>query len=302
MAQTEEKVPQTPNPLAGEYKAIEGAYRRDVTILEARPKVEQAAFILWGMVDAILLIIFVIAVPVYIVSGSFTDSRQAASILANSANRHALVLAQAPESLDVGTARAIAGDTGTSDFVADATNPNANWYVTFSYTFSYDGGETEPVQSFLNPGESRPLIALHVETTGTAKSSQIILRDIAWHRVNRHDIPDTAAFLAERNDFPVSNIVSAADIVIERSTVARTDFTVQNRTAYSYWEPKFIILLVRGGNTVAIQEVTANEFMAAETRNMSVRWFQTVPAGANVKIVPAINFFDTGVYMNPSGE
>ncbi|MFA5947011.1 MAG: hypothetical protein WC813_03220 [Patescibacteria group bacterium] len=291
-----------PNPLAGEYRAIEGAYRRDVTILEAAPKIKQWGIILWGMADVILLIIFVATVPVYIISGSFADSRQAAGMLANSGNTHALVLAQAAESLEVGNAKALAGDTGTTDFLADATNPNSEWYVTFSYAFSYDGGETEPVISFLNPGESRPLTVLHVKTDSLAKNPQIVLRDIVWHRVNRHLIADTAAFLTNHNEFPVSNIVSAADIVIGKSAVARTDFTVENRTAYSYWEPKFIIQLVRGGNPVAIQEVTVSSFMAGESRPVSVRWFQPVPAGAGVKITPAINFFDDGVYMNPLGE
>ncbi len=290
------------NPLAGEYREIESTYHRDVAILEARPKIEQWGLILWGMLDVALIVVFVIAVPVYIVSGSFTDLRQAASIIANSANTHSLVLAQAPESLSVGSAVSLAGDTGTTDFLADITNPNTNWYVSFSYTFSYEGGETELAQGFLNPGESEPLTSLHVTTNGLARNAQIIIRDISWHRVDRHVISDVSAFLAERNEFPISNIVSAADIVLGKNSVARTDFTVQNMTAYSYWEPKFIILLMRGGNPVAVQEATASQFSAGETRTVSVRWFQPIPTGASVKIVPAINFFDDGVYMNPKGE
>jgi hypothetical protein len=273
-----------------------------VTILETAPKIKQWGIILWGMVDAILLIVFVVTVPVYIISGSFADSRQAASILANSANNHALVLAQAAESLEVGNAKALAGDTGTTDFLADATNPNVGWHATFSYSFSYEGGETEPALGFLNPGESRPLTVLHVKTDGQARNPQIVLRDIVWHRVNKHLIADTDVFLTNHNEFPISDIVSAADIVIGKSTVARTDFTVKNLSAYSYWEPKFLILLVRGGNPVAIQEATVSSFMAGESRSISVRWFQSVPAGASVKIVPVINYFDDSVYMNPLGE
>lgn len=302
MAQEEEKKVVTPNPLAGEYQAIEGAYRRDVAILEARPRLEQWGLILWGMVDAILLIVFVVAVPVYIVSGMFTDTRQAANMLANAGNTHALVLAQAPESLSIGAARSLAGETGTTDFLADVSNPNTNWYLTFSYTFTYDGGETESFTGFLNPGETRPLAALHVATSGVARNAQILLSDIAWRRVDRHVVPDTTEFLTDHNEFPVSNIVSAADIVLGKNTVARTDFTVENRTAYSFWEPEFLILLVRGGLPAAVQKVTASQFMAGESRNLSVRWFQPVPAGASVKIVPIINYFDPSVYMDPSGE
>jgi len=302
MAQKEAKKTVPQNPLAGEYNAIEGAYKRDVTILEARPFVERWGLVAWGMLDVALLVVFVIVVPVYIISGSFTDVRMAASILANSANTHALVLAQAPESLNVETALSLTGDVGTTDFVADATNPNANWYVTFSYAFTYDGGETLPMLSFLNPGESRPLTFLHEKTDGLARNAQVVIRDISWYRVDRHVIADVATFLTDRNDFPISNIVSASDIIVGKNTVARTDFTVQNLTAYSYWSPKYIILLVRGGNTVAAQEATVTSFLAGETRNVSVRWFQPIPAGASVKIVPAINFFDDSVYMKPAKE
>src|SRR3989338_656913 len=108
--------------------------------------------------------------------------------------------------------------------------------------------------------------------------------------------------MAERNDFPISSVASVADIVLGKSTVARTDFTVQNLTAYSYWEPKFIIILMRGGNPAAVQEATASSFQAGESRVISVRWFQPLPAGATVKVIPAINYFDPGVYMNPLGE
>lgn len=302
MAQQEEKNKATQNPLASEYRAIEGAYRRDLSILEARPKIEQWGIIIWGMVDVILLIVFVIAVPAYIVSGSFTDARQAASILVNNANHHALVLAQAPVSLELGTAKALAGEVGYTDFTAEASNPNPNWYVTFNYAFTYEGGETDPMAGFLNPGETLPLTALHVKSTSAIRDAQLVIRDLTWSRVDKHVIADTAAFLAEHNEFPVSSVVSVADIVLGKSSVARTDFTVQNLTAYSYWEPRFIILLMRGGSPVAVQEATLPSFKAGETRNVSVRWFQPLPSGSTVKIVPVINYFDQAVYMNPLGE
>ena len=302
MAQSEDKNQPAPNPLASEYQAIEGAYKRDVAILEARPKIEQWAFVLWGMLDVVLIGLFVLAVPVYIVSGSFDDRRQAARLLTNESNTHALVLAQAPASLELGVARSLAGEAGYTDFLAEVTNPNLHWSVTFDYTFVYEGGDTGTYSGFLNPGETRPVTALHVKSTSVIRDSQLVIRNLAWQRVDKHKVPDVAAFLAERNEFPVSNVISAADIIIGKSSVARTDFTIQNLSAYSYWEPKFLIMLMRGGSPVSVQEATVTSFASGETRNISVRWFQPLPAGSTVKIVPAINFFDDEVYMNPLGE
>jgi hypothetical protein len=298
----EEKKTEVKSPLQGEYQAIDSQYRRDVALLDARPWFERIGLVLWGMVDAILLIVFVIAVPTYIVSGSFTDVRSAARVVSNAAQTHALSLAQAPESLTLGSARALTGETGTTDFLADATNPNAEWYVTFSYSFAYDGGETDRLEGFLNPHESRPLATLHVTTSGLARNPRLILEDFAWHRVDRHAISDTEAFLETHIDFPVSNMVTTNDIVLEHGSVGRTDFTVLNHTPYSYWAPEFLITLTRGGVPVAVTEATLSQFVSGESRPVSVRWFQPIPEGATVKVTPVLNYFDPTVYMRPAGE
>lgn len=297
----EAKKPVQKTALEQEYQAIESQYRRDVAFLENVPKVEKIAFGVWTVIDVVLLIIFIIAVPVYIVSGSFTDLRRAAELVRNSATTHSLSLAQAPEALTLGNAKTLAGSTGSYDFLADASNPNANWYVTFTYSFSFDGGQTEKIQGFLNPSESRPIAQLGVRNDLAPRNARLVVEEVAWHRVNRHAIADTGRWLTEHSAFPVS-AVATTSIVLDKGAVGETSFTVANKTAYSYWEPKFLILLERGGTTVSSSEVTIPQFLSGESRQVSTRWFQTIPTGATVRIVPILNYFDETVYMKPSGE
>ncbi len=295
----EEQKKVTASPLDKEYQAIESQYRRDVAILESRPKVEEAAYILWGMLDVILLVVFVLAVPLYIVSGNFVDVRNSAALIENAANLHAISLAQKPADLTLGSVQTLAGVPGQFDFLASVENPNANWYATFTYSFSYDGGQTEKVDGFLNPLESRPLAQLGQRITAPG-SARLVLENLAWHRVDRHAVPDITVWLADHETFPVSNVTTSS-VTLDKGALGETDFTIANTTAYSYWAPQFLVLLERGGVTISASQITLSQFLAGDSRPVSVRWFQTIPAGAAVRIVPVLNLFDPAVYMKPQG-
>ncbi|MFA5946200.1 MAG: hypothetical protein WC802_04810 [Patescibacteria group bacterium] len=294
----EEKKKIVKTPLEQEYQAIESQYRRDVAILENVPKVERVAFGLWAVIDIALLVVFVIGAPLYIVSGNFVDVRSTAGLVRNAVTTHSLSLAQAPASLTLGSAKTLTGAPGAYDFLADASNPNANWYVTFSYSFSFDGGGTEKMPGFLNPSESRPLAQLGIKNDAVPRNARLVIENLAWHRVDRHAVPEITRWLAEHDAFPIS-AVSTSSIALDHGALGETNFTVANKTAYSYWDPRFLILLERGGSAVSVSEVTLSQFLSDESRPVSVRWFQTIPTGATVRVVPVLNLFDPAVYMKP---
>ncbi len=281
------------NPLSREYQQIEQQYRRDVTLVGARPLLSNLAFLLWLLVDAAMIGFFAYVVVGYVVSDSFTDKRSEAALANNVSSIHATTLATTPQNLLLSSARKISNNATTEDVGADVENPNKDWYATFTYSFSSAG---TPIDGFINPLEKRTLLGLALPL---AASPEFSLSNLTWHRVDRHSVPDTASWLALRNSFAVSGIVYSNDIDPTAAQLGRTDFTLTNSSAYSYWSPKFIVMLQTGTNPVAVTEITVPRFLAGEARQINVRWVDKIPTSATMVVVPEINYFDSSIYMEP---
>ena len=152
------------------------------------------------------------------------------------------------------------------------------------------------------PSESRYLTALNVPAASRPNGATLEVTDVVWHRIDHHSIADTAEYLAERDDFVVSNELYAADVVLAAGTVGRSTFTLKNASAYSYFSPTFTVLLKRGGVVIGINEVTLSQFATGEERAVDVHWFGDIPSSGTVEVVPMINYFDETVYTKPPAD
>jgi hypothetical protein len=290
---------QKKSPLTVQYQAIDADYRRDIAIVEARPLVLRIALTLWGLLDVGLIALFLIVVLGYLISGSFEDSRSMARLGDNVAGFHAITEAQQPIDFQIAPAKVLGG-AGRYDLFSRVANTNENWSATFSYHYSYDGGETDPQSGFLNPNETREVPALAVESSGTPRNARMIIENVMWNRVDRHAVPSVDAYLENHNNFPISNIIYSNNIGLGTTVnVGQTDFTLANRTSYSYWEPKFLVFLERGTTTLAVTEITVPRFVSSESRSINVRWLDAIPASATIRVVPVINYQDESLYMKP---
>jgi hypothetical protein len=285
--------------LKQEYRAVEQNYRRDVAILEARPFMERAFFALWTALDLSLLAFFLLIIPFYIVSGSFSDGRMMASVGENAFSTHALSNALKPADLKVGSIKAFSTGSGTYDLFADIENPNDLWNADFRYHLVFDGGESGVEEGFVLPGKKSYVTSLHVSSNGLPRNIRVVFDELHFERIDRHTVPDYAAWLKEREVFPVSQIVYSTNVGLSGAPVGQTDFTLTNRTAYGYFEPKFLVLLERGGSVVAVNEVTITRFASGEERPVNLRWFDAIPSTATIRVVPLINYFDQSLYMEP---
>lgn len=288
--------------LAGEYRAIDSRYRRDVAIVTARPKLETGFFVLWAIVDAVLILAFVFGVIVYIVSGAFQDARSSATILSNVQSSHAGVARGAAVGLDVQEPRSVSVMSGKYDLYTAVENFNADWYTTFDYVFEYDGGVTEVHRGFMNPLEKRTLAAINIPLERRPSGLRFVILNQEWHRIDRHVIPNTEQYLSERTNITVDQAGYSKDVSLGEDQFARSTIVLTNRTAYSYWEPEFLVKLMRGSTIVSLTKISVPEFMASETRELEVRWFGEVPPSGTLSIEPLIFYFDEGVYMNPDDE
>ena len=288
--------------ISAEYHAIDADYRRKVALVNARPKLELGALGVWLAFDVLMLLVLLFGVVLYIVAGSFVDARMSASILDNVASSQAGVTRAAPAPLDVSDAKSASVVAAKYDFYATIENFNQDWYATFDYVFTYDGGVTVAQPGFVNPAEKRTLAAINESLERRPASVQMTLENFVWHRVDRHAIPDTAQFLTDHANITVDESTYSKDVTLGEDQFGRSSITLTNRTAYAYWEPEFLVKLMRGSTIVSLTKVTVPEFLANETRQVEVRWFGEVPPSGNMSIEPIIPYFESGVYMNPDDE
>ena len=294
---------QTPlNGLQQDYATIESDYRRKVALTGARPAVERAFYGAWFAVDAVLLLFFAATVLWYAANGMFVDERMASGIGYNMASMQAKLHGNAPAPIIMGTVDALASGTGGKyDVFIALENPNDRHGVEIRYKFLYDGGETDEATTFVNPGSKKTLVALGAASERPRNPHLEIVKE-EWVILDPHDVPSVGAWLDERNNFPLADVAYAHDLTFAEGTVSRSSFTITNETPYSYWNPTFLVKLLRGSNVISLTTVTLPEFESGETRAVDVRWYGDLPSTATVAVEPDIAFFDPDEYMDPQGR
>lgn len=183
-----------------------------------------------------------------------------------------------------------------SDVVMRLRNPNAQWEAKFKYVVGLGETVEGPRDGFLLPGEERPLFAT---IRGGRGAPVFNVTEVRWSRVPRKEIPDFAAYREARINFKVENAQFLPSVVEGRGALSRARFAIINNTAFSYFEPRFIVLLQRGSQLVGIQSVVVEKFRAGERREVEASWFDRIGAVSNIEVVPEIDILNTEVYMRP---
>lgn len=290
------------NPiLSPELQAIEREHQRDVRIVEARPKLMRLGFALAVIADVAMVAFFAFVIIGYVVSDSFAELRSAGGFDDNIAAMHAIAKGSDAQQLVLGSAKVLQGTATSYDFYATVKNTNTDWYATFTYSFSAGSTTSRTEDGFVMPGENKYLLSLGTRAENRPSSPSITLENIVWHRINHHDAPDVAVWLAEHGSFLLTTPTYAADIALANEKIGRTTFTVTNASPYSYWAPQFNVILERAGAVVGVSRATLSQFIAGEVRNAEVRWYGEIPLTATATVAPNVNFFDESSYMSPQG-
>ncbi len=294
-------MPENPlaSPLSQDIQGVEREYKKNIALLNARPRITAALFIVWSAILAGALFFFLASVGWYGVQGFFEDTAYENALLTNATQTHAHTSAAAPQDLIVGNVQSVAsGSGGMYDLYAEVENPNPRHAVEFSYTFSSAEGDVASQEGFLNPGETAYILAAHA-SSGKPKNATINLADISWIYLSAHDVANIATWYSDRSAFSVDHVVFAQDITYADTHVSRATFSLTNHTAYSYWEPSFTVRILRGALTLGIAEITAARFKAGEERIIDLRFFGDLPQTATVSVTPHIPYYDQNAYMDP---
>ena len=211
-------------------------------------------------------------------------------------------LANKADDLERSEVRVISIGSDRYDLYATLLNPNDDWWAEFTCMFNTDLGATESVSGFILPGEEKPIVKFAYESTIPVTTAELTIGEITWHRVDHHLIPDYETFASEHLNLIVENAQFTKEVNANNDAYGRSSFTVTNKTAYSYYEPTFYVLLKRGSSVVGVNRATLSELESGESKDVVLNWFGTLPSVSEVEIVLELNVFDLSIYKALEGE
>lgn len=202
-----------------------------------------------------------------------------------------------PLDLKLGAPFVFGGARDRYDLVASIENRNSTWWATFKYRFVGTGFESPSVSGFVLPGDDKQLTLLATPAGSRPRGLQIELSDVTWMRIDKHEIPDIASYLAARTNLEISDVLYAPATTRDRGAPSIAKFTVNNTTAFSFWRINFIVFLLRGATIQAVNVVSADALRSGEVRTLEVSWFESLPPTDRIEVKPSVNVFDQSVYM-----
>lgn len=242
-------------------------------------------YALWGVLDA-----FVISYP--------RESRITQEIAQNQFLAMQLE-ANRPKDVRVGTVEVFQGTDQRLDFLAEAINPNTDWWTSFTYQFNVAGEMTTPRAGFILPGQRLYLgeFGFTPQTEG-AKSGVLVVNNIRWHRLDPAQVGgDYPAWRDRRDQFRTDDVQFHADQLEGVQRVSRSSFTFVNPSAYGFWQVPLIVVLKRSGNRVAATSVVLDRVLPGESRLVNIDWFERLPGVTETEVIPMVNVIDDSVYL-----
>jgi len=200
-----------------------------------------------------------------------------------------------PKDLEILSFDSLAGRENRYDFVAKISNPNPQWFAANVLFQLLSGGKViAEKNSFIYPGEEKYIAFFGQELTSFENPS-LKVADIGWRRV--HQFSDYAL---PRLNFTTSDIEfkSAQDSGIRGELpVSTLNFKITNNTAYSYWQVGVFMALLSGSDPVAVNYLSLDQFHSGETRNVEMRWYESLPSVQQIEILPEVDIFNSTSYM-----
>jgi hypothetical protein len=234
----------------------------------------------------------------YIIFGYSADKQLYAQQTIEFTNYEELHVLYGAKELGISGVRVFRSGPDQYDLVAAVENSNVRWHATVTYHFSFGGEDTPQQDVIILPNTTQPIVRFGHATTQFPRNIQFVVDNVSWRRINPHSMPDVAGFIAERRQF------TASDFDFKRaagssSAIPEIGFSVKNSSAYSYWRPVFYVELLNNRVPVGVLFLSIPEFMAGQTRDISLRYFGDSLSVTDIQLSPIVDVFDSDVFINP---
>jgi len=200
-----------------------------------------------------------------------------------------------PQAVQISGFSAVGGNEGRYDFVAKLINQNSNFIAKKVYLELLSGGQViAETETFVYPNEEKYVGIFGQEIPGGG-TPVLRIAKTEWFRV--HNFED---FSRPRLRFEVSDIEfkSARESGVRGDLpVSTLDLKIKNDTAYNYWQVGVYMILFGVDRIVGANYIALDQFLSGETRDVEMRWYESLPSVTRVEVLPEINILDSGSYM-----
>ena len=287
--------------LLEEEKEFKRTYKLSLWWVEHRASIKRLGLGVFMFFDAVLLL-FVIWTFLDTYAVSYDKELKAIEgvVIQGVSDLRSYTTARSAQDIDEEEVRVFSIGENRYDFYAMLSNPNLDWWVEFDYQFSYNDTETKIQHAVFLPEQRKPVVDLAISSVSSIRSAEFLLTNVVWHRVDHHEIGDYETWYEKRSSINISDETFRKEST-ESKTIGVSMFSVVNQTAYSYFNPTFIVLLKQGNNVVGISSVAVSSLDSLERKEISLNWFGTLPGVTTIEVIPDINFLDPKVYKRDKG-
>ncbi|MBU0661206.1 hypothetical protein KKG22_03430 [Patescibacteria group bacterium] len=184
------------------------------------------------------------------------------------------------------------------DIATIVTNKNDRLVAHVRYHYTFNNTESIVQEAILWPLRTHVLPTLGVESDAFPKNVQLVIDEIQWNRVDPHIIFDVQAYIDEHVRFLLDNATIERQSVGTDLLVPEVRFEITNNSIYNFWDAELFVDVKRGNTSIAILPVTISQFLAGETRLVTVRSFADISTASSMNIIPAFDVFDEGEYFS----
>lgn len=286
-----------------EEKEFKRFYKLSLWWLEHLAFLRRGGFALFIAVDAALMLLGGWhLLDAFAVSYGSEQNAVLRMVAYGQSDLHAYTAGNAANDLEQGEGRVISIGGGRYDLYTTLTNPNDDWWAEFTYSFTIGNESTDAQTGFILPTQEKPIVELALESASPIGSASLVIQDVRWHRVDHHAISDYSTWASDRLNFSISASSFEKETRFDGETFGRTTFTVENGTAFSYYDVGLFVLLLRGSSVVGVSRTTLSALESGIDTRVTMNWFGTLPSVSQVQVIPELNIFDLEVYKPLQGE
>ena len=179
------------------------------------------------------------------------------------------------------------------DFVAQVTNPNEDRGVlNLSYQFISGDFTTSIISAMVLPNQSIYLLSLGNKSDQRLNNVELKILDTKWQSIWKNQPVEDINIVIEEPKFKTAPDLS-------RSWV---EFTATNQSLKNIWEVTWQTVVFSGRRIAGVNQITTEGFLAGETKNIELSWFEKLPRVTQINVVPIINIYDQDSFFEVPGE
>lgn len=199
---------------------------------------------------------------------------------------------QTPDEIQYGNVKALRTGEGY-DLTAQVNNTNDKYIGYFSFCFVQGEKELACDESFVLPNEEKYIFSLGVNGYDGSGVS-LSIKNLSWQRIDLHKVPDWDAFKKERLNLPVSGI----DFKKDNAGFYQLEFSISNKSPYSYIQVPLSIILLKNGQVAGVNRYFIKPFNSGQDKSIHLTWLAPDSVAVDsVMIIPDLDIYDDASYI-----